>query len=388
MSDDAERVGMVLILAGGAGNGDLLGVPLSYDVRVRIVNDAWDVLDLARVNPPDMIIVDASSGESGPELCHTLGKDPFIQRIPILMVAGDEAVQVRAIEAGACDVVPPDISPALLKSKVARAVLQRRAEERLIRAEQCARERAEELESVVEMVAHDLKSPVVAVAGFVRMLHRRLAARQAESAVNEILNHVAIACETMLAMLKDLSEVLRADKVDFDSGPVPLAEVIEEVVGRHRELIDQRGISLSMDLGRDACLVVGDRRRIAQVITNLLMNALLHMGEPPAPSIGIKLEEGRDFTVARVSDNGAGIPSEFLDRVFDRFFRVPGTAHKSGTGLGLAIAKAIVESHGGQIWVESRVNCGTTFGFSVPRCMRDAAAPERCVPPTGRSQGG
>lgn len=381
MSDDAERVGRVLILEGGAGNGDRVGAALSNDLRVMIVNDAGDLLDLGRVDPPDIIIVDVASGMDGPAVCRMLKADRFTCRIPILTMTDDEAEQVLAYEAGACDTVSSDISPALLKSKVARMVAQKRAEERLICAERCAREKAEELESIVEMVAHDLKSPVVAVAGFVRMLHRRLAARKTESAINEILNHVAIACETMLAMLKDLSEVLRADKIAFDTRPVPLADVIEEVVERHRELIDQRQVSLSMDLGDHSCLVVGDRRRIGQVVTNLLINALLHMGNPPAPSIRIKLEQGRDYTVARVTDNGTGIPSEFLERVFERFFRVPGSTHKSGTGLGLAIAKAIVESHGGRIWVESRVNCGTTFSFTMPRCMNDSAVPERCVPP-------
>jgi len=382
MSDDTERVGRVLILEAGAENGDLLGAALSNDSRVKVVNDAFDVLDVARVDPPDMIIVDASSGANAPELCRTLGADRFVRRIPILMVAEDEAIRVSAYEAGAFDAVSPDISPALLRNKVARLVRQKRAEEQLVHAEICARQKAEELESVIEMVAHDLKSPVVAVAGFVRMLHRRLAARKAESAVNEILNHVAVACETMLAMLKDLSEVLRADKVDHECGPVPLVEIIEEVVERHRELINQREVSVTLDLGDDACFVIGDRRRLAQVFTNLLMNALLHMGNPPSPRIRITVERARDLTVARVSDNGAGIPPEFLDRVFDRFFRVPGTQQKSGTGLGLAIAKAIVESNGGQIWAESRINHGTTFSFTMPRCMGESAVPGRCVPPT------
>lgn len=381
MSDDAGGVRRVLILDGGAGRGDLLGMTLSHEVRVRIVDDAGDALDLARVEPPDLIIVDASSTENGPDLCRALGADPFLGRIPILMVARDDATQIRSYEAGAADAVSPDISAELLKSKVARLIEWKRTEERLLRAEHCARVKAEELESVVEMVTHDLKSPVVAVAGFVRMLHRRLASRQTEPAVNEILNHVTLACETMLALLKDLSEVLRADKVDFECGPVPLAQVIREVVDRHRELIDQRGIDVSMDLGGRECFVVGDRRRIVQVASNLLMNALLHMGDPPAPSIRIKVEEGRDYAIARVSDNGAGIPSEFLERVFERFFRVPGTVHKSGTGLGLAIAKAIIERHGGRIWVESRVNYGTTFSFSMPRCIRDEAGPEQCSPP-------
>jgi signal transduction histidine kinase len=69
----------------------------------------------------------------------------------------------------------------------------------------------------------------------------------------------------------------------------------------------------------------------------------------------------------RISDNGIGIPAEYLGRIFDRFFRVPRSSSQAGTGLGLSIAKKIVESHGGRIWVESEQGRGTTFSFTLPK---------------------
>jgi signal transduction histidine kinase len=122
--------------------------------------------------------------------------------------------------------------------------------------------------------------------------------------------------------------------------------------------------------------VSADSLRIEQVFTNLLANALKFT--PRGGRIDVAADErGADILVT-VADSGVGIPAEHLGRVFDRFYRVPMPAGSAveGTGLGLSICKAVVEEHGGRIWVESRVGRGSTFFVTIPkRTEVDAVTP-------------
>ena len=113
--------------------------------------------------------------------------------------------------------------------------------------------------------------------------------------------------------------------------------------------------------------VLGDRHRIMQVLDNLLSNAIHHMGDAPDASISIELKDSGESVVTRVSDNGVGIPPEYHEQIFKRFFRVPRANSKPGTGLGLAIAKSIIESHRGNLWIEAHTGRGTAFNFSLPK---------------------
>src|SRR5208337_3846645 len=106
----------------------------------------------------------------------------------------------------------------------------------------------------------------------------------------------------------------------------------------------------------------------AHVFANLISNALKYT--PYQGTINISARADKEQVLFSVSDTGKGIPSQYLDRVFDRFFRVPGQDMKTGTGLGLAIVKEIVEAHGGTVGVESIVGIGSTFSFTLPRSDR------------------
>jgi len=103
-----------------------------------------------------------------------------------------------------------------------------------------------------------------------------------------------------------------------------------------------------------------------QVLDNLVVNAIRHMGNRADPTIRIRCTNDKGYVITSISDNGVGIPEEFHIRIFDRFFRGPPSTTKAGTGLGLYIAKKIVESHKGRIWVESREGMGATFFFTLP----------------------
>jgi PAS domain S-box-containing protein len=229
-----------------------------------------------------------------------------------------------------------------------------------------ARQRNEELESLIQMVAHDLKSPVITSGGLVRLLKGRMAKISADDRIEQILNQLSRTTESVERFLRDLLDGLVSEHTEPERAEVRLDEIVNEVVRQHRQMIDEKGITLDVEIA-SAPTVLGDGHRIRQVLDNLVINAVRHMGETNHPMIRIQVLSDQDHVVTKVSDNGVGIPTQYLDKIFERFFRGSKSGVQGGTGLGLSIAKKIIESHGGRIWVESEEGKGASFVFMLPK---------------------
>ncbi len=229
-----------------------------------------------------------------------------------------------------------------------------------------AKRRTDELETLIQMVAHDLKVPVVTIGGLLRLLERKLASQTAQPEVENILQHLRSASKTLENFLADLLDALALEKTQNAWETFALDELLKEVFDNLGEEIHVKGIQI--DLGDcTPAKVYGDRNRIRQVLENLITNAVKHMGEPDHPVIQVSVHCDGDYVTTTVKDNGIGIPKEYQERIFDRFFRVPKANGIKGSGLGLSIVKQIVESHGGRVWVQSEEGKGATFFFSLPK---------------------
>jgi signal transduction histidine kinase len=130
------------------------------------------------------------------------------------------------------------------------------------------------------------------------------------------------------------------------------------------------GIKLEVVAPTDLLLARADRDRVNQVLDNLLGNAIKF--SPNGGRITVQLAAVDGMVQVSVSDTGIGIPADQLERIFDRFYQVDGSATRKfgGAGLGLTIVKRIVEAHGGRIWAESQVGRGSTFLFTLPQVQR------------------
>ncbi len=233
-----------------------------------------------------------------------------------------------------------------------------------------AKQRTSELESLIQMVAHDLKSPVLTIAGLVRVLANRIQKIGNGSDLQSILKQLTVSSETMERFLKDLLDGLALEQSPPKLEPLSLEEIITEVSERHSQLLREKGITLQILIPTSSTMVLGDRPRVCQVLDNLLVNAIRYIGNRSDPEIAIRVADDQGFYVTSISDNGVGIPQEYHDRIFERFFRVTGSDKPDGTGLGLFIVKNIVQSHGGRIWVESEDGRGATFKFTLPKAER------------------
>lgn len=251
----------------------------------------------------------------------------------------------------------PDGSPFGTVAYLRDVTERRRAEEDL------ARKNAE-LEHYVHAVSHDLRSPLVSLLGFTRLLKEDYAETLGEKGVH-FLGRVEQAGRTMENLIHDLLELSRIDRTASPETLVDPRGVLQQLSAELKPRLDALGVRLV--LPGDPPLVCCDRTRLYQVFSNLVGNALDHMGLPDDPQVAVEIEEEGGYHEIRVRDNGRGIEPEHHTRIFEIFQSLgPRTDGNRGTGIGLAIVKKIVETQGGSVAVDSAPGHGSTFRVRLP----------------------
>jgi light-regulated signal transduction histidine kinase (bacteriophytochrome) len=219
----------------------------------------------------------------------------------------------------------------------------------------------EELERFASVVAHDLRAPLRTVAGFLGLLERRVGER-ADGRTDEYVRFIRDGTERMDRLLRDL---LRYAKVGTAAGELPDVNT-KEIAGEALQNLEAaaKEANARVDLG-ELPVVPGDRTQLVQLFQNLIGNALKFRGEAPlVVCIGARpMDEVYELFVR---DNGIGFDMRHKHKVFEVFGRAHTRAKVEGSGIGLAICKRVVERHGGRIRVESKVDRGTTFFFTLP----------------------
>ena len=214
-------------------------------------------------------------------------------------------------------------------------------------------------------VSHELRTPLTSIQGYAETV---LEHEQLSDTAREFVEIIRKNAMRMARLTEDLLVLARVEsgERDFKLQPATPQELLEEAVQTFQEIADSRGIELVvMNMATSSVLV--DRDAIHQVFGNLIDNAMKYGEDGRKILIGAcETEDGVQFYVR---DFGAGIPSEHLPRLFERFYRVDKARSREsgGTGLGLAIAKHVVRAHGGAIKAESELNHGSTFYFTLPR---------------------
>jgi len=211
-------------------------------------------------------------------------------------------------------------------------------------------------------LSHDLRSPLVSSQAGIHLALSDLSA-QLEPRQREFLADSSRSIDEVLKLIGNLLDVARvgAPGDALDKRELDLNGLLEEVVAMHRPMAAARSVAIETSIP-PGIVVVGDRLKLKRVFANLLSNAIKHaLGGP----VRVALEKRSDGARITVHDDGAGVPVELREAVFERFARVPGTAD-DGAGLGLAIVREFVVSHGGQVRCESEPGHGTNFVVELP----------------------
>lgn len=217
--------------------------------------------------------------------------------------------------------------------------------------------------SLVADVAHELRTPLSNVQGYLEALKDGVLQPDDKTidTIYQQVVHVVQLVEDLRILAMAESGTLRLHR---ESGSIE--ELLRQAVDAFRPRAEAKGVDLSVGVQPELPDVPMDRTRIAQVVANLLENAIFHT--PEGGLVAVSARNSNSVLTVAVSDTGPGISSQDMDLVFERFYRVDPSRTRStgGTGLGLTIAKQLIEAHGGSIGVESAVDQGSSFYFNLP----------------------
>jgi len=238
----------------------------------------------------------------------------------------------------------------------------KRAEQRLKAvAADLARSNAE-LEQFAYVASHDLQEPLRMVASYTQLLARRYQGKLDQDA-DEFIGFAVDGARRMQELINDLLAFSRAGTRTLQVEPVDVDALVDQLISDFAFTIDEAGATVTCDA---LPVVQADATQMRQLFQNLVANALKFQRPGVAPQVHVSAAQNGGVWTFAVRDNGIGIEPQYLDRIFVLFQRLHTRADYPGTGIGLAICKKIVERHGGRIWVESEVDRGTTFRFTLP----------------------
>lgn len=321
-------------------------------------------LELARSKQPDVIILDVNMPDlDGFEVCAQLKADERTKAIPVLMSTVQKAREsrLRGLEVGASDYLLKPVDPGDVRLRVRNAINSKRlldlAEERFRKLQEL-----EELrDNLLHMIVHDLKSPVGAVQMSAQLLQREFTL---EEEVQFYVDRIVICSDRVLEMIGALLDLHR-----LESGQLRLllaerdmTEVVETCLADMASRLET--VQVDWQPPPAPRLAVCDGELTRRVLVNLLDNAARHVPRKGG-RLTVRLNGKPDVVRVEVQDNGPGIASADHRRIFEKFGQV-GQSERYGAGLGLAFCKLAVESHGGDIGVESVPGEGALFWFTLP----------------------
>lgn len=322
---------------------------------------------------PDLILLDIMMPVmDGFEVCAKIKENENLKNIPIIFLSAlsDTDVKVKAFNVGGVDYVSKPFQEAEVIARVAVHI-------KIANLEREQREFIEKLtimndekDRLMQIVSHDLRSPLGGIKGLSEILKNGEEAEIPEI-VREFSEIIVQTSDTLLNLVNDLLDLAKIESgkqrlnvVNFD-----IISILQNSVRLQEKVAQSKGLQLVFQhsLPQSPFVVTADEPKITQVINNLLSNAIKFT--PKGGSVFVTLSAHNDTQLCiTVKDTGIGIPPEHLPKVFEKFgnHQRSGTSGEKGTGLGMTIVKRFVELHDGTIDVQSQQGVGTTFTIILP----------------------
>jgi len=337
--------------------------------------------------PLDRGIMGRVAHTGKPELVEDVADDPdytamvsdMVAQLTVPIRREEEIVGVLAMESSQPGQLKPEALESItrLADHAAIAIENASLFRRLHRANEAKTE-------FISFVSHELKQPMTSIKGYSDLLVKG-AAGEVNDVQRGFLDTIRSNADRMNTLVSDLLDVSRIEsgRLRLEFGDLSMEKVIEESLRAIRGQIEAKQQVLEVDISPALPLVRGDQGRLVQVLTNLVSNAYRYTPEGGLISVrahpwpdGADTASPDGFVLCSVTDTGIGIAPEDQKRLFTKYFRAdnPTVRSVAGTGLGLAITKSLVELQGGEIWVESEVDRGSTFSFTIPVVQEAAPA--------------
>ncbi len=344
---------------------------------VLLVQNGENALKQAQTCHPDIILLDVMMpGVNGFDICRRLKANEMTCHIPVIfMSALSETVdKLQGFAVGGVDYITKPIHCEEVEARIKTHLMLRRLQQELQKKNMILVEKNEQLQAVnaskdrfFSIISHDLRTPFVTLIGLTQVLTEEFEAYPKED-LKSLLVKVQKTSEIFYALLENLLTWSRCQTGVIEMAPQMVN--IREAILRNLRIFDQtareKQIALTTTL-ETPMLVYVDEKMLETIFRNLISNALKFT--PYGGTVTISgAQDGHTATIA-VTDTGIGIGETYLPKLFriDDQYKRKGTADEQGTGLGLILCREFIEKNGGEIWVESKVNEGSTFKFTLPQ---------------------
>ncbi len=367
----------ILVVDDAPANLQLLsGMLKERGYRVRPVPNGRLALQVAKAQPPDLVLLDVNMPEmSGYDVCRRLKADAELASIPVIFrsAMSEPFDKLEAFAAGGVDYVTKPFHLDEVRVRIETHVAMRRLHaqteaqnheleaknKRLLELEQTRK-------TLTNAIVHDLKSPLAALLGSAQFL---LGLAEVQGDVREVLGDMLASCDGMHRMVLNLLDVARME----DAALVPrrrtarIGAMVEQAQATAQLHTRMTGHQLEVDADEDA-RAEADPDLVMRVLENLLDNSFKYAPRGSKVRVIVKALPPAGLSL-RVEDRGPGIPPAYRDRVFERHVRLDRDAEahaRTSRGLGLAFCRMAVEAHGGRIWIEDNQPSGSAFCAEIP----------------------
>lgn len=339
-----------------------------YEVTSQVVQDEASFIKALRTLSPDIVLADYNLPSwKGMEAVGVLVREGL--DIPLILVSGalGDVTAVECIKRGATDYVLKD-GLARLPEAIHRALQERQERQRRRQAELDLASKVEELarsnadlEQFAYVASHDLQEPLRMVTAYTQLLAERYRG-VLDADADKFIGYASEGAQRMQVLIQDLLAFSRVGRKDSTREEFEGNAMLKDVLRALASAIQESGVQI--ELG-EMPVLWADRTLLGQVFQNLIGNAIKFRGKDAA-QIRVKAEKNDQEWRFTVSDNGIGIAPEHAENIFVVFQRLHARTEYAGNGIGLAICKKVIERYGGKIWVESQLESGSRFIFTLP----------------------
>lgn len=345
-------------------------------LKVYTYQTAKRAIEQAFKNPPDIILLDVMMPNvDGFEACKILKNDKRTSNIPIIFISAltDTVQKVKAFQSGAIDYITKPFAQEEVFARINTHLTIKKQQNKLAGLNKKLSDVNKELtvandtkDRFFSIIAHDLKNQLRGTLNLSELLQKNQK-NFSEDAKNQKINDIHSSVCELNTLLENLLQwaSTQTNRVSFDPQKIYFKKAILPVLPNLASLAQKKNIELSIDVS-PSLVIFADPNMVSTIVRNLVTNSIKYTSQNGKISISAKI--AGSYVVACVNDNGIGMNEEICQTLFnvDRKFTKVGTEGERGTGLGLFITKEFVEKNNGRIWVESVLNKGSDFYFTLP----------------------
>ena len=325
---------------------------------------------------PDLILLDIMMpGMNGCEVLNRIKSIPALRDIPVIMISAveEQDTVVRCIERGAADYLVKPFNATFLKARIHACLENKRLRDKekqlqgdLAKNYQALQAAVQARDALAHMIVHDLRNPLTIIMGNIQLMQMDAESGDVDAGgLSKQLQQVYGTAEEMASLIAGILDVSR-----LEDGALPVSLTLWDVTAHLQGFADKlkllaegKKLRIVMNQNQEPMVIRSDSGLFSRIVQNLVINALKHA----KTSVFVSVERQPGKVMVNVADDGTGVPDQYKEKIFDKFFQIHDGSHKTkyGVGLGLTFCKLAVEALGGQIWVEDRDGGGATFKFTL-----------------------